>query len=80
MRRRFASSSPRSIRLASLISSAELSRGTFPISLRYIRTGSSMLTPSSGSRGASDSSSSSARFSASLGSSTTLISRSTSIP
>src|SRR2546426_372847 len=53
IRRRFASSSPRSIRLASLISSAELSSGTLPISLRYIRTGSSMLTPSRGSSTAS---------------------------
>ena len=42
----FASSSPFSIRFASSISSSAVRRGTLPISLRYIRTGSSMLTPS----------------------------------
>ena len=52
-RRRFASassflasSSPSSIRWASSISRSALKRGTFPISFRYMRTGSSMLTPS----------------------------------
>ena len=56
--RRFcASSSPASMRLASATSSSAVSRGTRPISLRYMRTGSSMLTPSGTERSISTSSS-----------------------
>ena len=43
----FASSSPASTRFASSTSCSVVSSGTFPISFRYIRTGSSVLTPSS---------------------------------
>ena len=42
----FASSSPSSILCASSISLSALKSGTFPISFKYILTGSSMLTPS----------------------------------
>ena len=52
-RRRFASASfflasisPCSIRCAKSTSSSAVKSGTFPISFKYIRTGSSMLTPS----------------------------------
>ena len=45
-RRFFASSSPSSILCASLISSSAERSGTLPISFKYMRTGSSMLTPS----------------------------------
>ena len=71
-RRRFASaslflaaSSPSSIRFASSISSSVDKSGTFPISLRYIRTGSSRLTPSGTERSifSISISSSSSRFS-----------------
>ena len=57
--RRFcASKSPSSMRLASLISSSADSKGTRPISLRYILTGSSILMPSGILRSISISSSS----------------------
>ena len=42
----FASSSPSSMRCASSISRSALRSGTLPISFKYIRTGSSTLTPS----------------------------------
>ena len=42
----FASSSPASIRLANSISSSGDNREIFPISFRYMRTGSSTLMPS----------------------------------
>ena len=41
-----ASSSPSDIRTASAISSSGVSRGTLPISLRYMRTGSSVAKES----------------------------------
>ena len=40
--RRLASSSPSAMRLARSCSSSGVSRGTLPISLRYMRTGSSV--------------------------------------
>ena len=86
-RRFLASSSPCSIRFASSISSSAVRRLTLPISLRYIRTGSSMLTPSGTERSilSSSISSSSSSLSSSASSSSIRLSslpeiRSTSTP
>ena len=56
-RRFFAASSPSSIRLASSISSSGVKRSTLPISFRYIRTGSSMASPSASAEVSTSSSS-----------------------
>ena len=72
---------PSSIFWASSISSSAERRGTLPISLRYIRTGSSTLTPSGTERSifsTSTSSSSSSMISSSTSSSLLILS--TSIP
>ena len=76
-RRFFASWSPSSIRFASSISSSAESSGTLPISFKYIRTGSSMDTPSGTERSIfstsiSSSSSTSSRMSSSASSSVIL--------
>ena len=71
-------SSPSDILLARSISSSALKRGTFPISFKYIRTGSSILIPSGTDRSIfsiSTSSSSSARIRSSISAS-----RSSSLP
>ena len=70
----FASSSPSSIRFASSISSSELNNGILPISFKYIRTGSSVPTPSSRSIASRSTSSSSSEKSISLSKSSAAIS------
>ena len=74
-RRFLAASSPFSILFASSISSSAERSGTLPISFRYIRTGSSMLTPSGTERSILSSSiSSSSSLSMSASSSSRIIS------
>ena len=82
-KRFFASSSPSAILFASSISSSALKRGTFPISFKYIRTGSSILMPSGTERSifsTSTSSSSVITISISSSASSSALIRSTSIP